>query len=113
MHPALGVAVFLTELAVSLIILGTALFGAKEYSERAFRLLRWIADRPEPDAPPDNTAGQVIDLVALPDSCADDPHRAVKAEVVPVTSSEEGERELPEPDEHGDATDLRQLTAGT
>jgi hypothetical protein len=113
LHPALGVAVFLTELAVSLIILGTALFGAKEYSERAFRLLRWIADRPEPDAPPDNTAGQVIDLVALPDSCADDPHRAVKAEVVLVTSSQDGERELPEPDEHGDATDLRQLTAGT
>jgi hypothetical protein len=53
LHPALGMAVFLIELAVWLIVLGTALFGKKEYSERAFRLLRWIANRPEPEAPPD------------------------------------------------------------
>jgi hypothetical protein len=60
LHPALGAAVFLVELAVSLIILGTALFGAKEYSERAFRLLRWFANHPEPDAPPDTTTGKAI-----------------------------------------------------
>jgi hypothetical protein len=113
LHPALGAAAFLTELAVSLIILGTALFGAKEYSERAFRLLRWIADRPEPDAPPDNTAGQVIDLVAVPASHTDDHHRAVKGEIVPVTSSEEGTRELADRGEDHDATDLRRLPAGT
>jgi hypothetical protein len=52
LHPALGAAVFLVELALSVMILSTALFGAREYSERAFRLLRWIADRPEPEAPP-------------------------------------------------------------
>ena len=60
LHPALGEAVFLVELAVSLIILGTALFGAKEYSERAFRLLRWFANHPEPDAPPDTTTRKAI-----------------------------------------------------
>ena len=67
LHPALGATVFLTGLAVGLIILGAALFGAKEYSERAFRLLRWIADRPEPDAPPATTAAQFISLSAAPE----------------------------------------------
>lgn len=52
LHPALGAAMFSIELALSVMILSTALYGAKEYSERAFRLLRWIADRPEPAAPP-------------------------------------------------------------
>jgi hypothetical protein len=52
LHPILGAAVFLVELALSVMILSTALFGTREYSERAFRLLRWIADRPEPEAPP-------------------------------------------------------------
>jgi hypothetical protein len=60
LHLALGAAVFLVELTVSLIILGTALFGAKEYSERAFRLLRWFANHSEPDAPPDTTTGKAI-----------------------------------------------------
>ncbi|WP_179282632.1 hypothetical protein [Streptosporangium subroseum] len=29
-------------------IMGTALFGSDRLSERAFRLLRWATDRPEP-----------------------------------------------------------------
>jgi hypothetical protein len=36
---------------LALTVIGTALFGSQELSERAFRLLRWIANRPEPTAP--------------------------------------------------------------
>lgn len=36
------------ELAVALVVVGTALFGSPVLSERGFRLLRWIASRPEP-----------------------------------------------------------------
>ena len=36
------------ELAATLTVLGTALFGSQALSERAFRLLRWIANRAEP-----------------------------------------------------------------
>lgn len=41
----------IVELAVALTVIGTALFGSRELSERAFRLLRWMANRPEPLAP--------------------------------------------------------------
>jgi hypothetical protein len=34
-----------------LVITGTALFGSQAVSERAFRLLRWITNQPEPPAP--------------------------------------------------------------
>jgi hypothetical protein len=59
LHPALGAAVFFIELALAAMILSTALFGAKEYSERGFRLLRWIGDRPEPKAPP-GSSGPIL-----------------------------------------------------
>jgi hypothetical protein len=36
---------------MSLVIISTALFGGQRISERAFRLLRWCADRPEPPTP--------------------------------------------------------------
>jgi hypothetical protein len=39
------------ELAVALTLIGTALFGSQALSDRAFRLLRWIANKPEPPAP--------------------------------------------------------------
>lgn len=39
------------ELAVALTIIGTAIFGSHARSERAFRLLRWIANCPEPPGP--------------------------------------------------------------
>jgi hypothetical protein len=39
------------ELAAALTIIGTALFGSQALSERGFRLLRWIANRPEPPGP--------------------------------------------------------------
>jgi hypothetical protein len=50
-HPLIGVGMAIVELAVALTVLGTALFASPELSERAFRLLRWIAARPEPPAP--------------------------------------------------------------
>jgi hypothetical protein len=36
------------ELLAMLAIIGTALFGSQTLSDRAFRLLRWIRNRPEP-----------------------------------------------------------------
>jgi hypothetical protein len=50
-NPVLGQIVIAIELAVALTIIGTALFGSQALSERAFRLLRWIANRPEPPVP--------------------------------------------------------------
>jgi hypothetical protein len=51
LHPILGEIVFLVELVLVLTLVGTALFGSLDLSERAFRLLRWIRNRPEPPAP--------------------------------------------------------------
>lgn len=50
-HPLIGLGMAIAELAVALTVIGTALFGSEELSERAFRLLRWMANRPEPLAP--------------------------------------------------------------
>jgi hypothetical protein len=99
LHPMLGAAVFLTELAVSLIILGTALFGAKEYSERAFRLLRWIADRPEPEAPTGNTTGQMIGHSAGPSPVEGEQIGPAVMQLIPVLGTgEDGEpKESPAP----------------
>jgi hypothetical protein len=49
--PLLGWIVIAIEVVVVLTIIGTALFGSQTLSERAFRLLRWIANRPEPPGP--------------------------------------------------------------
>jgi hypothetical protein len=57
LHPMLGEIVAIVELAVALTIIGTALFGSPDLSERAFRLLRWIGNRPEPPAPEARGAG--------------------------------------------------------
>lgn len=51
-HPLIGAGIAIIELAIALTVIGTALFGSPELSERAFRLLRWIANRPEPPSPP-------------------------------------------------------------
>jgi hypothetical protein len=55
LHPALGEALAVADVAVPMIIIGVLLTailcGSKETHERAFRLLRWIANRPEPPAP--------------------------------------------------------------
>jgi hypothetical protein len=52
LHPVAGEVFAGVELAVLLVITGTALFGSQVLSERAFRLLRWLGNRPEPPAPP-------------------------------------------------------------
>jgi hypothetical protein len=49
-HPFLGVGLAILE-AAALTVIGIALFGTPELSERAFRLLRWIVNRAEPPAP--------------------------------------------------------------
>lgn len=49
--PLLGQATAAAELAVMFAIIGTALFGSQALSERAFRLLRWIGNRPEHPGP--------------------------------------------------------------
>ena len=51
LHPILGEAFALIEVAVALTITGTALFGSSILSDRAFRLLRWIGNRPDPPEP--------------------------------------------------------------
>ena len=52
LRPSLVEAVAVSELGVVLIvIITTALFGSRTLSERAFRLLRWFGNRPEPPDP--------------------------------------------------------------
>jgi hypothetical protein len=51
-HPLVGQAIIISGVAAAMITVATALFGSVTTSERAFRLLRWLANRPEPDAPP-------------------------------------------------------------
>ncbi len=47
----LGVVIAGVEFAVVLTVIFAALFGSSDLSERAFRLLRWIGNRPEPPGP--------------------------------------------------------------
>jgi hypothetical protein len=51
-HLVLGEVIAAVEVVAALTIIGTALFGSKAFSERAFRLLRWLRNRPEPLGPP-------------------------------------------------------------
>src|ERR1017187_8862574 len=55
MYPALGAVLAIIDVAVPLavgaVLLAAILFGSNETCERVFRLLRWIANRPEPPAP--------------------------------------------------------------
>ena len=51
LHPVLGEALTIIEIVVVLTVIGTALFGNLALSERAFRLLRWLGNRPEPPGP--------------------------------------------------------------
>lgn len=50
-QPEISIALVLMGITCTALIMGTALFGNDRHSDRAFRLLRWIAGRPEPDAP--------------------------------------------------------------
>jgi hypothetical protein len=51
LHRVLGEVIVVIEIMVALTIIMTALFGSQDLSERAFRLLRWLGNRPEPPAP--------------------------------------------------------------
>jgi hypothetical protein len=51
LHPLFGEVIATTEIVVALTVIAVALFGSQALSERAFRLLRWFANRPEPPAP--------------------------------------------------------------
>lgn len=55
LHPVLGEALaaadIIVPLAIGLILLTAILRGSRETCERVFRLLRWLANRPEPPAP--------------------------------------------------------------
>ena len=57
-HPLLGEIMVSVEFAVILTIITTALFATRELSERAFRLLRWFGNRPEPPAPDNERAAR-------------------------------------------------------
>lgn len=46
--PLLRVAVLAAEVTVALAVIFTALYGSERLSDRAFRLLRWSLNRPEP-----------------------------------------------------------------
>lgn len=51
LNPLLGEVIALTEIVAALTVIAVALFGSQALSERAFRLLRWFGNRPEPPAP--------------------------------------------------------------
>ena len=51
LNPLLGEVIASTEIVVALTVIAVALFGSQALSERAFRLLRWFGNRPEPPAP--------------------------------------------------------------
>jgi hypothetical protein len=47
----LGETIFGLEIVMALTVISVAMFGSPILSERAFRLLRWFGNRPEPPAP--------------------------------------------------------------
>lgn len=51
LHPLVGMVTAGIELTVLLVVVFTALFGSEVLSERAFRLLRWFANRPSRPIP--------------------------------------------------------------
>lgn len=57
-HAALGVTLVVFEALVAVVVVGAALFGSEVISERAFRLLRWLSNRPEPEAPRRSRTGR-------------------------------------------------------
>jgi hypothetical protein len=51
LHPLLGEVIAVIEIVIVLTVIAAALFGSQALSERAFRLLRWFGNRPEPPTP--------------------------------------------------------------
>jgi hypothetical protein len=56
-HPAIEAALAVADASIPLVagtvLIAVIVFGSDDACERIFRLLRWIANRPEPPAPPD------------------------------------------------------------
>ena len=48
LQPVLGLLLIGLQSLIAVTVVAVALFGSDRLSERAFRLLRWVADRPEP-----------------------------------------------------------------
>jgi hypothetical protein len=69
MHPLLGEVMAIIEL----VVIVTVLFGNQVLSERAFRLLRWLRNQPEPPAP---TSRRTARSGGPPDAAKDDHRRA-------------------------------------
>ena len=72
-HPKLGAALAAADViipaVIALVLLTAILGGSTETCERAFRLLRWIAGRPEPPAPPaSGPAGDTSPASGMPGS---------------------------------------------
>jgi hypothetical protein len=66
-YPTIGIAMAVCEFMAFMIVVATALYGSSTLSDRAFRLLRWLADRPEPHAPPaESIKGHDDDHVGQP-----------------------------------------------
>jgi hypothetical protein len=51
LYPALGLVLAAVDVIVPLVLLVAILCGSTDTCERVFRLLRWVANRPEPPAP--------------------------------------------------------------
>jgi len=51
-HPLVSLAIIIPGASLAVVTMITALFGSATTSDRAFRLLRWCTNRPEPKAPP-------------------------------------------------------------
>jgi len=58
-HLMLGELIAAVEVVMVLTITGTALFGSQSLSERAFRLLRWLGNHPEPPGPPGDSRNAI------------------------------------------------------
>ena len=58
--PTLGVIMFICDAGfpalLALVLVSVILFGGEDRKNRAFRLLRWAKDKPEPPAPPEPPA---------------------------------------------------------
>ena len=55
--PTLGIIMFVCDVGfpvvLALVLVSVILFGGEDRKNRAFRLLRWAKDKPEPSAPPE------------------------------------------------------------
>jgi hypothetical protein len=54
----LGLIMLAIATAAVLALAGAALYGSDRHSERAFRMMRWLASRPEPPAPAGGQTGR-------------------------------------------------------